>query len=171
MDPSLVDLRGLGDDVRYRIFDYLWERGVRSSDLGIDPTYANKVRNRRVRVSDTLLERMLRMLSVGEFASLVSSSQAVDQALQQVAWEPRSLGEAAIALDQYIRGIEAVIERYPQLSSVAIQRISEVLRRRAGIPIASIAINSEPPSSWTPLPQLPRAIYIPPATMAENPRI
>jgi integrase len=132
VDPGLVDLKSLGDDARYRIFDYLWERGVRSSDLGIDPTYANKVRNRRVRVSDALLERMLRMLSVGEFTSLVSSSQAVDQALQQVAWEPRSLGEAAIALDQYIRGIEAVIERYPQLSSVAIQRISEVLRRRAG---------------------------------------
>jgi integrase len=132
VDPNLVDFRSLGDDARYRIFDYLWDKGVRSSDLGIDPTYANKIRNRRARVSDALLERMLRMLSVGEFASLVSSSQAVNQALQHVAWEPRSLGEAAIALDRHIRGIEAVIERYPQLSSVAIQRISEVLRRRAG---------------------------------------
>lgn len=85
VDPGLADLGGVGDDARHRIFDYLWERGVRSSDLGIDPTYANKVRNRRARVSDSLLERMLKMLSLDEFASLVSSSQALDQALQQVA--------------------------------------------------------------------------------------
>jgi hypothetical protein len=45
---------GLG----YRIFDYLCGRGVRSSELGIDPTYANKIKNRRARVSDALLERM-----------------------------------------------------------------------------------------------------------------
>jgi hypothetical protein len=42
--------------------------GVRSSELGINPTYGNKVKNRRARVSDALLERMLRMLSVDEFA-------------------------------------------------------------------------------------------------------
>jgi DNA primase catalytic subunit len=73
VDPSLVDLRSLGDEVRFRIFDYLWGRGVRSSELGIDPTYANKIKNRRARVSDALLERMLRMLSVDEFAVLVGS--------------------------------------------------------------------------------------------------
>jgi hypothetical protein len=132
VDPSLADFRSLSDDARYRIFDYLWERDVKSSDLGIDSTYANKIRNRKARVSDVLFERMLRMLSVGEFVSLVSSSQIVNQALQHVVWEPRSLGETAIALDQHIRGVEAVIERYPQLSSVAYQWIAEVLRRRTG---------------------------------------
>ena len=40
----------------------------------MDPTYANKIKNRRVRVSDALLERMLRMLSVDEFAVLVGST-------------------------------------------------------------------------------------------------
>jgi hypothetical protein len=44
VDPSLVDLRSLGDEVRFRIFDYLWGRGIRSSELGIDPTYANKIK-------------------------------------------------------------------------------------------------------------------------------
>jgi hypothetical protein len=39
-------------------FEYLWGRGVRSSELGVDPTYANKVKNRKTRVSDALLERM-----------------------------------------------------------------------------------------------------------------
>jgi len=59
---------------------YLWGRGVRSSELGVDPTYANKVKNRRARVSDALLERMLRMLSVDEFAVLVGST-ATQQSL------------------------------------------------------------------------------------------
>ena len=76
VDPSLVDLKSLGDEVRFRIFDYLWSKGVRSSELGIDPTYANKIKNHRVRVSGALLERMLRILSVGEFAVLVGSSTA-----------------------------------------------------------------------------------------------
>ena len=113
VDPSLVDFKSLGDKARFRIFDYLWGRGVRSSELGIDPTYANKIKNRRARVSDALLERMLRMLSVDEFAMLVGSSTA-QQALQQLTVrEPQSLGEAAIALDQYVRGLELVLERYP----------------------------------------------------------
>jgi adenylosuccinate synthase len=66
VDPSLVDLKSLGDEVRFRIFDYLWSKGVGSSELGIDPTYANKIKNRKARVSDALLERMLRMLSVDD---------------------------------------------------------------------------------------------------------
>ena len=65
VDPSLADLRGVGDDARYRIFDYLWDGGVRSSDLGIDPTYANKIRNRRARVSDSLLEGALSPQDLG----------------------------------------------------------------------------------------------------------
>jgi hypothetical protein len=71
-----VDSRSLGDEVRFRIFDYLWGRGVGSSELGIDPIYANKIKNRKARVSDALLERMLRMLSVDEFAVLAGSSSA-----------------------------------------------------------------------------------------------
>jgi integrase len=130
VDPSLVDLRSLGDEVRFRIFDYLWGRGVRSSELGIDPTYANKVKNRKARVSDALLERMLRMLSVDEFAMLVGST-ASQQALQQLTVrEPQSLGEAAIALDQYVRGLELVLERYPQLSNIAYQKLVELLKSR-----------------------------------------
>jgi hypothetical protein len=74
VDPGLVDLRSLSDEVRFRIFDYLWGKGVRSSELGIDPTYANKVKNRKARVSDALLEKMLKMLSVDEFAMLVGST-------------------------------------------------------------------------------------------------
>jgi hypothetical protein len=112
VDPGLVDFRSLGDEVRFRIFDYLWSKGVRSSELGVDPTYANKTKNRKARVSDALLERMLRMLSVDEFAMLVGST-VTQQSLQQLTVrEPQSLGEAAIALDQYVRGLE-LDEKYP----------------------------------------------------------
>ncbi len=120
----------MGDEVRFRIFDYLWSKGVGSSELGIDPTYANKIKNRKARVSDALLERMLRMLSVDEFAMLVGSSTP-QQALQQPTLrEPQSLGEAAIALDQYVRGLELVLEKYPQLSNIAYQKLMELLKSR-----------------------------------------
>jgi integrase len=130
VDPSLVDLKSLGDEVRFRIFDYLWGKGVGSSELGIDPTYANKIKNRRARVSDALLERMLRMLSVDEFAMLVGSSSAQQTLQQPTLREPQSLGEAAIALDQHVRGLELVLERYPQLSNLAYQRLVELLKAK-----------------------------------------
>jgi integrase len=130
VDPSLVDLKSLGDEARFKIFDYLWGRGVGSSELGIDPTYTNKIKNRKARVSDALLEKMLRMLSVDEFAMLVGST-ATQQMLQQpTIREPRSLSEAALALNQYVRGLELVLERYPQLSNIAYQKLVELLRAR-----------------------------------------
>jgi integrase len=130
VDPSLVDLKSLGDEVRFKIFDYLWGKGVRSSELGIDPTYVNKIKNRKARVSDALLERMLRMLSVDEFATLVGST-ATQQALQQLTIrEPQSLGEAAIALDQHVRALELVLEKYPQLSNIAYQKLVVLLKSR-----------------------------------------
>jgi integrase len=130
VDPSLVDLRSLGDEVRFRIFDYLWGKGVRSSELGVDPTYANKVKNRKARVSDALLERMLRMLSVDEFAMLVGSATTQQMLQQLTVREPQSLGEAAIALDQHVRALELVLEKYPQLSNIAYQKLVELLKSR-----------------------------------------
>jgi len=130
VDPSLVDFRSLGDEVRFRIFDYLWGKGIRSSELGVDPTYANKIKNRKAKVSDALLERMLRMLSVDEFAMLVGST-ATQQALQQLTIrEPQSLGEAAIALEQHVRALELVLEKYPQLSNIAYQKLMELLKAK-----------------------------------------
>jgi integrase len=130
VDLSLVDLKSLGDEVRFRIFDYLWGKGVRSSELGIDPTYANKIKNRRARVSDALLERMLRMLSVDEFAMLVGSTVTQQMLQQPTIREPQSLGEAAIALEQHVRALELVLERYPQLSNIAYQKLVELLKSR-----------------------------------------
>jgi integrase len=130
VDPSLVDFKSLGDEVRFKIFDYLWGKGVGSSELGIDPTYANKIKNRRARVSDALLERMLRMLSVDEFAVLVGSTTTQQMLQQLTVREPQSLGEAAIALDQHVRGLELILEKYPQLSNIAYQKLVELLKSR-----------------------------------------
>jgi integrase len=130
VDPSLVDLRSLSDEVRFRIFDYLWGKGVRSSELGVDPTYANKIKNRKARVSDALLERMLRMLSVDEFAMLVGSTSTQQTLQQPIVREPQSLTEATLALEQHVRALELVLERYPQLSNIAYQKLVELLRAR-----------------------------------------
>ena len=127
VDPKLVDVRSIPDEVRYRIFDYLWSRGVRASDLGIDSTYANKVRNRRIRVSDALLEEMIEMLTLDELAMLLGSTP---QARQQVVREPRDIAEAILAVDQYVGGLEAVLDKYPQLSNIVYQKVVELLRTR-----------------------------------------
>jgi hypothetical protein len=71
---------------------------------------------------------MLGMLSVDEFAMLVGSSSAQQMLQQPTLREPQSLGEAAIALDQHVRGLELVLERYPQLSNIAYQKLVELLK-------------------------------------------
>lgn len=121
-----MNIKEIPDDVRYRIFEYLWGRGVRSSDLGIDPTYVNKIRNRKVRISDKLLEKLISMLTIDEFATLVTSKQPQ----QLVIREPQSLSEAALVIDQYIKGLEMTLDKYPQLSNVVYQRLVELLRNR-----------------------------------------
>jgi len=126
VELELVNVRDISDDVRYRIFDYLWGRGVRSSDLGIDPTYANKIRNRKVKISDKLLEKLINMLTIDEFASLVSSKQPQQLTIR----EPQSLNEATLILDQHIRGLELILDKYPQLSNLIYQKFLELLRTK-----------------------------------------
>ena len=71
VDPKLVDLSSIDDETRYRIFDYLWfEKRVSSTDLGISPTLANKIKNRKAKVTDATLANLLRHLTLEEFARL-----------------------------------------------------------------------------------------------------
>ena len=49
---------------------YLWKKRVGSRELGIHPTYANRIKNRRVPVSDNVLERLLEYLTAEELAEL-----------------------------------------------------------------------------------------------------
>jgi len=57
VDTRFIDLSSIPDEVRYRIFDYLWEKkGIRSRDLGIKPYQANKIKNRKTRELELLIE-------------------------------------------------------------------------------------------------------------------
>jgi integrase len=44
--------------------------------------------------------------------------------------EPQSLSEAALVVDQHIKGLEMTLDKYPQLSNVVYQRLVELLRTR-----------------------------------------
>ena len=54
MNFEVLDLRSISDEVRFRIFDYLRGKGVSSRDLGIHPSVANKIKNRKLKVLDKL---------------------------------------------------------------------------------------------------------------------
>jgi hypothetical protein len=43
---------------------------VLGKDLGIHPTYANRIKNRRVQVSDTVFKKLLEYLTAEELAEL-----------------------------------------------------------------------------------------------------
>ncbi len=70
VDPTLVDISRIDQETRYKIFMYLWKKRVGSCELGIHPTYANRIKNRRVPVSDSVLERLLEYLTAEELAEL-----------------------------------------------------------------------------------------------------
>lgn len=78
VDTRFIDLRSIPDDVRYKAFDYLWNvRRIGSRGLGISPALANMVKNRKRRVTDSLLKRMLELLAPGEYAELVEGVTTV----------------------------------------------------------------------------------------------
>lgn len=48
VDTRFIDLSSILDEVRYKVFDYLWEKkGLRSRDLGLEPYQANRIKSRK----------------------------------------------------------------------------------------------------------------------------
>jgi len=80
MDPDLVRVEAIPQDVRRRVFDYVTSvKGVRPSDLGYDKTYMYRVRHGLVLISDELFKALLKFIDVDEYARLVGSApQLVD---------------------------------------------------------------------------------------------
>jgi integrase len=75
MDPSMVKVEAIPQEVRRRILDYVTNvKGVKPSDLGYDKTYLYKVRRGLVPISDELLKSLLRFIDVEEYARLVGSA-------------------------------------------------------------------------------------------------
>ena len=75
MDPSMIRVEAVPQDVRRKILDYITNtKGVKPSDLGYDKTYLYKVRHGLVPISDDLFRAFLRFIDVEEYARLVGSA-------------------------------------------------------------------------------------------------
>ncbi len=73
VDPRLVDISKIDQETRHRISMYLWKTRVGSLDLGIDPSYADRIKNRVAPVSGSVLEKLLQHLTVEELAKLAGA--------------------------------------------------------------------------------------------------
>jgi len=75
MDPELIRIEAIPQDVRRRVFEYVTGvKGVKPSELGYDKTYLYRVRHGLVPISDDLFRALLRFIDVDEYARLVGST-------------------------------------------------------------------------------------------------
>jgi len=75
MDPSMVRVEAIPQEVRRKILEYVTQvKGVKPSELGYDKTYMYKVRHGLVPISDDLFRALLRFVDVEEYARLVGSA-------------------------------------------------------------------------------------------------
>ncbi|RLE55240.1 MAG: hypothetical protein DRJ40_08610 [Thermoprotei archaeon] len=80
MDPSLVNISLIPQDVRRRLLEYVLAKGVRPSDLGYDRTYIYRVRKGLRPVTDELLRAVLKYLTVDEYVEVVGEKPPVEEA-------------------------------------------------------------------------------------------
>ncbi|MCG2880825.1 MAG: site-specific integrase [Vulcanisaeta sp.] len=75
MDPSMIRVEAIPQDVRRKVLDYVTQvKGVKPSELGYDKTYMYRVRHGLVPISDDLFRALLRFIDVEEYARLVGSA-------------------------------------------------------------------------------------------------
>ena len=81
MDPDLVRIEAIPQDVRRRVFEYVTGvKGVKPSELGYNKTYLYRVRHGMVPISDELFKALLRFIDVDEYARLVGSAPPLVEA-------------------------------------------------------------------------------------------
>ena len=81
MDPELVRVEAIPQDVRRRVFEYVTSvKGVKPSDLGYDKTYMYRVRRGLMPISDNLFRALLKFIDVDEYARLVGSAPPLVEA-------------------------------------------------------------------------------------------
>jgi intergrase/recombinase len=68
-----LDLSKVDQETRYRIFYYLYSKGLRARDLGVSESTFNRVLHKKLPVSDALLLKLLQRLTEHEFTNLVSA--------------------------------------------------------------------------------------------------
>ena len=75
MDPELIRVETVPQEVRRRVFGYVTGvKGVRPSDLGYHKTYIYRVRRGLTPISDDLFRALLKFIDVDEYARLVGSA-------------------------------------------------------------------------------------------------
>ncbi|MFP3241383.1 MAG: tyrosine-type recombinase/integrase [Caldivirga sp.] len=81
MDPDLVRVEAVPQDVRRRVFEYVTGvKGVKPSDLGYDKTYLYRVRRGLMPISDDLFRALLKFIDIDEYARLVGSAPPLVEA-------------------------------------------------------------------------------------------
>jgi hypothetical protein len=75
-----LDLSKIDSEARYKIFYYLYSRGVKARDLGVSESTFNRVLHKKLPVSDALLLKFLQRLTEYEFANLVSAEERLGAA-------------------------------------------------------------------------------------------
>jgi len=81
MDPDLIRVEAVPQDVRRKVLDYVVNvKRVGPSELGYDKTYMYRVRHGLVPISDELFKALLRFIDVDEYARLVGSAPPLVEA-------------------------------------------------------------------------------------------
>ena len=135
MELELGELKSIPEEVRLRILEHVRAKGVRARDLGVTPNLLIMIRRGKARVSDRLLARALRYLSLEEFAGLVKG-----EGPREAKPIAEGLAEAVLELDALISKLKALVEAYPQLGSYAYSKILEALR---GVKVAAVKVTED----------------------------
>ena len=131
-----LDVSRIGAEARYRIFYYLYSKGLRARDLGVSETTFYRVLHRKLPVSDNLLYKLLQHLSEHEFASLVSAEDRL-----RVAGILRSDGtvDYSVAIEILRRSLQDPYLRSLLLRFVA-EHFREDLRKLLSISVYGIRL-------------------------------
>jgi intergrase/recombinase len=70
-----LDLSKVDQETRYKIFYYLYSKGLKARDLGVSESTFNRVLHKKLPVSDALLLKLLQRLTEHEFTNLVSAEE------------------------------------------------------------------------------------------------
>jgi integrase len=81
MDPDLVKVEAVPQDVRRKILEYVVNvKHIGPSELGYNKTYMYRVRHGMVPISDELFRALLKFIDVDEYARLVGSAPQLVEA-------------------------------------------------------------------------------------------
>jgi len=70
LDPELIDISKLSQNVRHRILIYVLKKGISSTMLGFSSNYINRVKRGVLRVSDNLVKACLKHITLEEYIQL-----------------------------------------------------------------------------------------------------